>query len=445
MADPVLLSRLHFAFTIVYHYLFPPLTMGLALMLVILKSVAILRHDETANQAVRFWSRIFAANFIVGVVTGIPMEFQFGTNWAQFSTFAGNVIAQTVAMEGAFAFFLESAFVGLLLFGERRFGQRVHWFSTVMVWLGTWASGFFIIASNAWMQHPVGYTLRASGGLDISNYWDVLFNSWIAPQYFHTMGGAVITGAFVMAGMGAYYLLLSRHQQYARLFVTLGVVVGLFATALQVFPTGDAEGRQVTLLQPTKLAAMEGLFQTQQGASIVILGQPDASTQTIDNAISIPQVLGILTYRRWNAEVQGLDAFPRDEWPDAIALLFYAYHIMVGLGTLFPAVMLVGAFLLWRRRLFESRWALWLLLLATPFPFIANIAGWLTAELGRQPWIVYGLLHTSDGVSPLLTTGNVLFSLIGFTGMYTVISILWLVVMAQEIVRGPTPHAEEPA
>ena len=334
MADPVLLSRLHFAFTIVYHYLFPPLTMGLALMLVILKSVAILRHDETANQAVRFWSRIFAANFIVGVVTGIPMEFQFGTNWAQFSAFAGNVIAQTVAMEGAFAFFLESAFVGLLLFGERRFGQRVHWFSTVMVWLGTWASGFFIIASNAWMQHPVGYTLRASGGLDISNYWDVLFNSWIAPQYFHTMGGAVITGAFVMAGLGAYYLLLSRHQQYARLFVTLGVVVGLFATALQVFPTGDAEGRQVTLLQPTKLAAMEGLFQTQQGASIVILGQPDASTQTIDNAISIPQVLGILTYRRWNAEVQGLDAFPRDQWPDAIA--WYPPTMRVYSQNVFP-------------------------------------------------------------------------------------------------------------
>jgi cytochrome d ubiquinol oxidase subunit I len=223
----------------------------------------------------------------------------------------------------------------------------------------------------------------------------------------------------------------------------LGVVVGLVATVLQVFPTGDAEGRQVTALQPTKLAAMEGLFQTEQGASIVILGQPDASTQTIDNAISIPQVLGILTYRRWNAEVQGLDAFPRDQWPDAIALLFYSYHIMVGLGTLFPVVMLVGAFLLWRRRLFESRWALWLLLLATPFPFIANIAGWLTAELGRQPWIVYGLLHTADGVSPLLTTGNVLFSLIGFAGMYTVVSILWLVVMAQEIVRGPAPQPEE--
>ncbi len=440
--DPLLLSRLHFAFTIVYHYLFPPLTMGLALLIVILKTLAIVRHDETANQAVRFWSRIFAANFIVGVVTGIPMEFQFGTNWAQFSAFAGNVFAQTLAMEGVFAFFLESAFVGLLLFGERQLGQRVHWFAALMVWLGTWASGFFIIASNAWMQHPVGYIPMPTGGVEISNYWDVLSNGWITPQYFHTMGGAVIIGAFVMAGLGAYYLLLRQHEAYARLFVKLGVVIGLVATILQVFPTGDAEGRQVTALQPTKLAAMEGLFQTEQGASIVILGQPNAETQTIDNAIAIPQVLGILTYRRWNAEVQGLSAFPRNQWPDAIALLFYSYHIMVGLGTFFAVIMAVAAFLLWRRRLFDSGWALWLLLAATPLPFIANIAGWLTAELGRQPWIVFGLLHTADGVSPLLTTGNVLFSLIGFAGMYTVVSILWLVVMAQEIVRGPAPRPQ---
>ena len=441
--DPLILSRLHFAFTIVYHYLFPPLTMGLAFLIVVLKTLAVARHNETANRAVRFWSRIFGANFVVGVVTGIPMEFQFGTNWAQFSVFAGNIIAQTVAMEGAFAFFLESAFVGLLMFGERRFGQRVHLLSAVMVWLGTWASGFFIIATNAWMQHPVGYTLLPSGGLDISNYWEVLFNGWIVPQYFHTMGGAVITGAFVMAGLGAYYLLLRQHDQYARQFVKLGVAIGLCASVLQVFPTGDAEGRQVASLQPTKLAAMEGLFHSEEGASIVILGQPNAETQTIDNAIAIPQVLGILTYRRWNAEVQGLDALPRDQWPDAIALLFYSYHIMVGLGTLLPIVMLVGAFLLWRRRLFESRWALWLLLLATPFPFIANTAGWLTAELGRQPWVIFGLLRTADGVSPLLTTGNVLFSLIGFAGMYTVVSMLWLLVMAQEIVRGPTPLPEE--
>ena len=435
--DPVLLSRIHFAFTIIYHYLFPPFTMGLALLLVVLKTLAVWRHDELANASVRFWSRIFAVNFIVGVVTGIPMEFQFGTNWARFSSFAGNIIAQTLAMEGAFAFFLESAFVGLLLFGEHRFGQRVHWASTVMVWLGTWASGFFIIASNAWMQHPVGYTPTQNGGVEISNYWEILFNPWIAPQYFHTMGGAVITGAFVMGGLGAYYLLLRQHEAFGRLFVTLGVVVGLVASAFQMFPTGDAEGRQVTELQPTKLAAMEGLFHTEQGPGIVILGQPNEQTQTIDNAIAIPQVLGILTYRRWNAEVQGLDAFPPDQWPDAVALLFYAYHIMAGLGTLFVPVMAVPALLLWRGRLWTSRWALWVVLLATPFPFIANIAGWMTAELGRQPWLVYGLLRTSQGASPLLTPGNVLFSLIGFAGMYTLISIVWLVVMFQEVARGP--------
>lgn len=435
--DPVVLSRVHFAFTAVYHYLFPPLTMGLALLLVLLKTRALFRGGETANQAVRFWSHLFAITFILGVVTGIPLEFQFGTNWAAFSADAGNIIGQTLAMEGAFAFFLESAFVGVLLFGEQRFGQLVHWFAAVMVWLGTWASGLFIIISNAWMQHPVGFTQNPAGGVDISNYWDFLFNSWVAPQYAHTMLGATITGAFVMAGLGAYYLLLGQHELYARQFVVLGIVVGLIASTLQIFPAGDAVGRQVALLQPTKLAGMEGLFRTEQGPGIVILGQPNPETQSIDNAIAVPQALGILTYRRWNAEVQGLDAFGRDLWPDALELLFYAYHIMVGLGTLFVPVMGIPALLLWRRRLWSSRWALWLVLLATPFPLIANAAGWITAEVGRQPWVIYGLLRTSDGVSPLLTSGNVLFSLIGFAGMYTVLSMLWVVLVVQRVAEGP--------
>lgn len=435
--DPITLSRLHFAFTAVYHYLFPPLTMGLALMLVLLKTRALLPGGQTANSAVRFWSRIFAMTFFIGVVTGIPLEFEFGTNWAVFSTQAGNIIGQTLAMEGAFAFFLESAFVGLLLFGEQPFGQLVHWFSCVMVWLGTWASGLFIILSNAWMQHPVGYTQTPGGGLDISNYWDILLNGWAGPQFLHTILGTVITGSFVMAALGAYYMLLHRHEPFAKQFVTLGVSIGLVASLLQIFPAGDSEGRQVANLQPTKLAAMEGLFQSQEGAPIVILGQPDAQTQTIDNAISIPQILGILTYRRWNANVQGLDAFPRDQWPDSIALLFYAYHIMVGLGTLFVSVMGIPALLLWRKRLWSTPWALWVLLLAAPLPFIANAAGWMTAELGRQPWLIYGLLRTADGVSPLLTSGNVLFSLIGFAGMYTVLSMLWLVLVVQQVEAGP--------
>jgi len=435
--DPVILARIQFGFTTAYHYLFPPFTMGLALLLVILKTMAVLRRDEAANLAVRFWSRLFGVSFIMGVVTGIPLEFQFGTNWAQFSAFAGNIIAQSLAMEGTFAFFLESAFVGLLLFGEGRFGQTVHWLAAVMVFLGTWLSGFFIIVSNAWMQNPVGYISRPDGGVEIADIGAVLFNPWVGPQYFHTMCGAVVTAAFCMAGLGAYYLLLGQYLDQARLFVRLGVLAGLVASIVQVTPTGDLEGVQVAYRQPTKLAAMEGLFHTSQPAGIIILGQPNPRTQTIDNPIEIPGILSFLTYRRWNAEVQGLDAFPPDQWPDTIELLYYSYHIMVGLGTLFIAITVVTAFLLWRRKLWDSRWALWLLLLATPFPFIANTAGWMTTELGRQPWVIFGLQRIADGSSPQVSAGNVLFTLLGFAGMYAIASILYLLVMAQEIARGP--------
>ena len=444
MDTSTLLSRGQFAFTVAYHYLFPQLTMGLALLILILKTLYLLRKDERYNTSARFWARIFAITFIMGVVTGIPMEFQFGTNWARFSVFAGDIIAQTLAMEGAFAFFIESAFLGVFLFGERVFGQRMHWFSAFMVWLGTWASGGFIIASNAWMQHPVGYTMAADGRLQISNYWAVLFNSWILPQYLHTMSGAVLTGSFAMAGLGAYYLLVRQQIDYGRLFVTLGVIVGLVASIIQLYPSGDLEGQQVTTYQPTKLAAMEGLFQTEQGAGIIIIGQPDAARQRLDNPIVVPRVLSFLTYRRWGAQVKGLSAFPPDQRPDSIELLYYSYHIMVGLGTFFIAIMGLAFLLwLWQRRLFGSRWMLWILLLATPFPFIANTAGWFTTELGRQPWIVYGLLQTTQGSSATLSAGNILFTLLGFAGMYLLLGLLYVVLVVYEALRGPVPLAEE--
>ena len=442
MDDPTLMSRLQFAFTIAYHYLFPQLTMGLALLIVILKALYVWRKHERANTAARFWARIFAVTFIMGVVTGIPMEFQFGANWARFSTYAGDIIAQTLAMEGAFAFFLESAFLGIFLFGERVFGQKMHLFAAVMVWLGTWASGGFIIASNAWMQHPVGYTLAANGRLHLSNYWAVLFNPWIGPQYLHTMSGAVITGAFAMAGLGAYYLLSGQHLDFGRLFVTLGAIAGLIAAGIQLFPSGDMEGMQVTRYQPVKLAAMEGLFQTEKGAGIVILGQPNMATRRLDNAIIIPNVLSFLTYRQWTAVVKGLNAFPRNQQPENIPLLYYSYHIMVGLGTIFIAIMALAALLLWRRRLFQTRWMLWLLFLAMPFPFIANTAGWFTAEIGRQPWIVYGLLHTANGSSTTISAGTILFTLIGFAGMYLVLGLLYVVLVVHEALRGPESEAE---
>ncbi len=437
MDTSTIFSRIQFAFTLAYHYLYPQFTMGLALLLVILKILYLARKDERYNTAVHFWGRIFAITFIMGVVTGIPMEFQFGTNWALFSSYAGGIIAQTLAMEGAFAFFLESAFLGLFLFGEQAFGQKFHLFATIMVWIGTWASGAFIIASNAWMQHPVGYTVT-DGRLNISDWVAVMTNSWILPQYLHTMGGAVVTGAFMMTGLGAYYLLARRDIDYGRIFLTLGIIVGLLASFLQLYPSGDMEGAQVTQYQRTKLAAMEGLFQTESGAGIVIIGQPDTTKGTIDNAIIVPNVLSFLTYRRWEATVQGLNTFPADQRPDSIEMVYYSYHIMVGLGTIFIAITGLALLLLWRRRLFQSRWMLWILMLATPFPYIANTAGWFTAELGRQPWVVFGLMRTVDGSSPLLSTGNILFTLLGFAGIYLLLGLLYVLLVTFEALRGPT-------
>jgi cytochrome d ubiquinol oxidase subunit I len=440
-----LLSRGQFAFTIGFHYLFPQLTMGLALFLVILKTLYMWKKNESYNNSARFLARIFAITFVIGVVTGIPMEFQFGTNWSRFSVYAGDIIAQTIAMEGAFAFFLESAFLGIFLFGERAFGQKMHWFSAVMVLVGTWLSGGFIVASNAWMQHPVGYVV-AGDRLHIANYWAVLFNSWLLPQYMHVISGTVITGAFAMTGLGAYYLLSRKHEDFARQIVMIGVIIGLIASLFQIFPSGDMEGRQVAGAQPAKLAAMEGLFHTAHGAGIVIIGQPDAATSTLDNPIVVPDVLSFLTYHRWTAKVIGLDQIPANLRPDAVDLLYYTYHIMVGLGTIFAAIMgLSLLLLLWHKRLFQTRWMLWILFLATPFPLIANTAGWFTAELGRQPWIVYGLLPTVRGSSPSLSSGNILFTLIGFMGIYLLLGILYAVLVCYEVGHGPSALVVHPS
>ena len=444
MEDPTLISRWQFAFTIVYHYLFPQLTMGLALLLVVLKTLYLRRGDEAYNVAARFWGKIFAITFVMGVVTGIPMEFQFGTNWAAFSAFAGDIIAQTLAMEGAFAFFLESAFLGIFLFGERRFGQRVHWFSALMVFVGTWASGYFILATNSWMQNPVGYEEVAGGGVRISDYWAVLLNPYVFVQFAHNQGGAVVTGAFAMTGLGAYYLLARQHEHFGRMFVRVGLIAAVIGSVWMLFPTGHLASEQVAEKKPVALAAMEGQFGTEQPAGLVIVGQPDMERERIDNPIVIPRALSFLVYQNWGAEVKGLEAYPQVNWPDNIPLLYYSYHVMVGLGTIFIAITVVAAFLLWRRKLFESRWMLWILMLATLFPFIANTAGWLTAELGRQPWLVYGLLRTQEGVSPLVSSGNVLFTLIGFAGMYLIMGLLYFVLMVREVAHGPEVE-EEPS
>src|ERR1051326_6165603 len=340
-------------------------------------------------------------------------------------------------MEGIFSFFLESSFLGLFIFGEKKLGPKGHFISALLVFTGSWLSGYLIVATNAWMQHPAGFTLGADGSAQLSSFSDLLLNSWLIWQYAHTMLGAVATGAFVMSSVGAYYVLARRDVEFGKMFLRTGVVAGVVASSLILFPTGDQQGKNIAFGQPVTLAAMEGLFESKEGAGLVLIGQPDHEKMKMDNPIHIPNMLSFLTFNRWKAEVKGLDAFPRDAWPDNIPLLYYCYHIMVGLGTIFIAIMIVSTLLLWKRRLFESRWMLWVLMLGFPFPYIANTAGWMTAELGRQPWLADWLFRTIHGTSPTVSAGNALFTLLGFLGMYFVVGVLFLFLVVRMIQKGP--------
>jgi cytochrome d ubiquinol oxidase subunit I len=435
--DALLLHRIHFAFTVTFHYLFPQLTMGLALLIVILKTIGLTRNDERYNQAARFWAKIFAINFVLGVVTGIPMEFQFGTNWSEFARRTGGVIGQQLAMEGVFSFFLESTFLGLFLFGEKRLSRWAHWGAAFMVFVGSWISGFFIIVTDAWMQHPVAYRLLPNGTFELTSFWGLLTNPWALLQYAHNMCGAVVTAAFVMAAVGAFYILDKVHSESGQIFLRVGVIAGLISCIAMIFPTGDLHGRYVAKNQPAAIAGMEGLFHTQKNAPVVLMGQPDFDQQRIDNPIVANDVLSFLIYGTTSAEVKGLDQIPHDQWPTTLPLLYYGYHIMAGLGTYFALLMIVSAFLLWRGKLFTTRWILWPILLSFPLPYIANTAGWMTAEIGRQPWVVYGLMRTSQGYSTHVTAGNSLFTLLGFLGMYGLLSVLWIVLVYRIIESGP--------
>ena len=368
LSDAAFWNRLQFGFTLVYHYLFPQLTMGLAWFLVYWKWTAYRTGEEKYNQAARFWAKIFGVNFAVGVVTGIPMEFQFGTNWADFSRYAGGVIGQTLAMEGMFAFFLESAFVGALIWGEKRLGPRDHFLAAVAVALGSWTSGYFILVTNAFMQHPVGYGIAPDGSLSIASLGTYLLNPWGLIQFAHNQTAAVVTGAFVVAAVGALYSLGGVHPRQARLYLGAGTFVGLIAFVVVAFPTGDQQARMVGDHQPVTLAAMEGKF----------VGGP-----------------------------------------------------MAGVSVAF------ANFERWRNRLESNRWLLWVLMLAFPFPYIANTLGWMTAELGRQPWLVYGLFRTQEGYSKVVSSGDTIFTLIGFTGLYFVLGLLFLYLVGREIGHGP--------
>lgn len=434
-------DRLQFAFTIMFHYLFPIGTMGLAPFVAFYTWKAARTQDPDTANAARFWTKIFAINFAAGVVTGIPMEFQFGTNWAAFSRVSGAVIGQPLAMEGVFAFFLESIFLGVLLYGGRGRPTRFQAWAAVLVCLGSWLSGFFIVVTDAWMQHPVGYALGSGGKIELANIATVLFSPWAAWQFAHVLNGALLAGALIVAGIGAYYLLAGKEPALGRRFVRSGTIAGFIFAAIAAFPTGDANASDVTRYQPVKMAAMEGLFESVNAAPLAIIGMPDTANERLIDPIYVPGFLSYLAYGNFNAGVKGLSAYAREYWPP-VEVTYYAYHVMVGLGTIFSAVTGLALLMLLLRRLYTARWILWPLMLLLPFPYIANEAGWTVTEVGRQPWIVYGIMRTAAASSPTVNSGETLFTTIGFAGMYALLGLLVVTLVLREIGHGPS-HAPE--
>jgi cytochrome bd ubiquinol oxidase subunit I len=436
--EPVLADRLQFAFTVMFHYLFPIGTMGLAPFVAAYTWKAVCRRDEEAARIARFLTKLFAINFAAGVVSGIPMEFQFGTNWAAFARRSGAVVGQPLSMESVFAFFLESVFLGVLRYRRRGPPTAFVAWSAVLVAAGSWLSGYFVIATEAWMQHPVGYRIAADGTILLEDIWAVLTSSFLGWQFVHVLTGALVAGSFLVGGTGAYYVLARRDEAVGRRLVRAGSIAGLIFSALAIFPTGDGNGRNVMAIQPVKLAAMEGLFSTRRGAPLAIIGMPDVAGGRLIDPIYVPRLLSFLTYGNFEANVKGLDSYKRDLWPP-VEVTYYSYRVMVGLGTIFVAVAAVAVALLALGRLWQAPLVLWLLMLLMPFPYIANEAGWVVTEVGRQPWIVYGLMRTDVANSPTVGNGETIFTLIGFLGMYLVLGMLVVYLVVREIGIGLSP------
>lgn len=432
--DAVLPARILFAITVGFHFIFPPLTIGMAWLIVWFLGRYNKTRDEMYAVQARFWTRLFAISFAVGVATGIVMEFQFGTNWADYSRYVGDIFGAPLAAEGIFAFFLESTFLGALLFGFNRLSPRSLWFSSLMVAVGATLSAFWIIVANSWMQTPAGYAV-VGGRAELTDFWAAVFNPSTVPRYLHTVIASLITGAFFVMGVSAWFLRKQRHQEFARRSLKASLVVAFVFSVLQL-PLGHYHAVQVTHTQPEKLAAFEGLFETERGAPLLLFGIPDAEERTVHAAVRVPGLLSFLTHGDFEAEVQGLNDFPRDEWPP-VGLTFYSFHLMFILGLFFIGLTALGMFLLWRKKLFGNKLFLWLAVVSVPLPFVANELGWIAAEVGRQPWIVYRLVKTSDAISRAVPGGQVVFSIVLFSVIYLLLGGLWLFLLRRQIVKGP--------
>ncbi len=443
--DVEMLARVQFAVTIMFHYIYPPLSIGLSVIIVAFEAMYLKSGNERFKNDAKFWTRIFALTFAIGVATGIVMEFEFGTNWATYSRYVGDVFGSALAAEGIFAFFLESGFLALLLFGWDRIGPKLHFFSSVMVMLGSHFSAVWIVVANAWMQTPDGFHIVGEGlnaRAEITDFWTMVLNPSSIDRLIHVLLGCWLAGIFLVISVSAYYLLKRRHVEFAKDSLKVALSFALVTLILQGF-SGDRSGQIVAEHQPAKLAAFEGLFHTERGVPLMIFGYVDLEQQAT-HGVGIPKLLSFLSFRDFNAEVRGLDQFPRSDWPNS-PLLFQTFRIMIAMWVLM-FVLTFWSIYLWRKgTLFNSPWTLRALAVSVLFPQIANQMGWFSAEVGRYPWIVYNLLRISDGLSKAVTANQVLWSLIMFTIVYLFLFIVFIYLLNEKIQHGPLHAEPEPA
>jgi len=442
--DVEILARVQFALTIMFHYIYPPLSIGLGVMMVLMEGSFLYTKKPIYLEMAKFWTRIFALTFAIGVATGIVMEFEFGTNWATYSRYVGDVFGSALAAEGVFAFFLESGFLAILLFGWNRVGPKMHFSSALMVALGAHFSAIWIVVANSWMQTPAGFHVVGEGiaaRAEIVDFWAMVFNPSSMVRLSHVLVGAWLAGAFLVISVSGYYLLKKKHQEFAIRSMKFGLSVAILSLVLQLV-SGDRSGRVVGEHQPLKLAAMEGVYKTQAGAPLTLFGIPDTKEEKLNWSLSIPKLLSLLTFSDAEATVKGLDQFPKKDWP-YVPAVFMSYHLMLYMWVLMVMAAVAGLFIWWKNRWTSSPLILSFLTFSVLFPQIANQAGWMAAEMGRYPWIVYELLRISEGLSRVVTANQVFGSIIMFGIVYTLLFILFIFLLDQKIKHGPTLKEEE--
>jgi cytochrome d ubiquinol oxidase subunit I len=443
--DPGQLSRLQFALTASFHFIFPPISMGLGLLLVVFGLIYVRTRDPKWRQISFFWVKVYGLVFALGVATGIVQEFEFGTNWAEYSRFVGNIFGSLLAAEGIFAFFLEGGFLGLMLFGGNRLGPRMWLLASFLVVFGAHFSALWIVMANAWMQTPAGYELlqTPTGTLAImTSFWEVMFTPSFLPRILHVWVASWLVGASLVLSVSAWYLLKKRHVTIAQSCMKVALPLFFVLGVAQLLLFGADQAVNVTNFQPVKLAALEGLWESTACAPLYIAGWVDEAAQTT-TGFSIPCLLSFLAYNDINATVTGLTAFPQDTWAP-LNLTFQVYHIMINLGVLFPLIGFLGAaFYFWKRRLWSTRWVLWIFVVSIFLTELATLSGWWSAEFGRQPWIVWNVLRTADAVSPVLQGYQVLFSVLMFVVLYALLFVLFIYLLNEKIQHGPESLDDE--